>query len=75
MINFQPGLIVHDIRKLVTSDEKKVIASFLEFRLKFLGFYRQPNEISCNEKHSKFNALLGPGVLLIFEIFQIVPQV
>ena len=75
MINFQPGLIVHDIRKLVTSDEKKVIALFLEFKLKFLSFLRQANETSCNGKHSKFNSLLGPGVLLIFEIFESVPQV
>ena len=31
-MNFQPGLIVHDMRKLVTSDEKKVITLFLEFK-------------------------------------------
>ena len=53
---------MHNMRKLVNSDEKRVITLFLEFRLKFLGFLRHPNEISNNGKHSKFN---GPGVLLI----------
>ena len=57
LINFQPDSIVHDMRKLVTSDEKKVITLFLEFRLKFLGFLRHPNEISGNGKHSKFSSL------------------
>ena len=47
---------MHDMRKLVISDEKKVITLFLEFRLKFLGFLRQ-NETSGNGKHSKFSSL------------------
>ena len=53
LINFHPGLIVRDMRKLVTSDEKKVITLFLEFRLKFLGFLRHPNETSDNGKAFK----------------------
>ena len=67
--------MVHNMRKLVTSDGKKVIILFLEFRLKFLGFLRQPNETSGNGKHSKISSLPDPGVLVIFEIFQSVSQV
>ena len=63
------------MRKMVTSDEKKVITLFLESRLKFFGFLRQSNETSGNGKDSKFNSLPGPGGLLIFEIFRSVPHV
>ena len=72
MINFLPGWIVLDMRKLVTSDEKKVITLFLEFRLKFLGFLSQPKETSGNKKRSKFSS--SPG-LQIFETLQSVPQI
>ena len=56
-MNFHPGSIAHDMRKLITSDEKKVITLFLEFRLKFLGFLRHLNETSGKGKHSKFSSL------------------
>ena len=71
MINFHPGSIVHDMHELVTSNEKKVIALFLEFRLKFLDFLSQPNETSGNGKRSKFSFLPGPGVLLILKFLAI----
>ena len=48
---------------------------FLEFRLKFLSFFRKINETSGNGRRSKFSSSPYPGVLLIFEIFQNVPQV
>ena len=63
------------MRKLVTSDEKKVITLFLEFRLKFLGFLWQPKETSGNGKRSNFSSSPGPDALQIFEILQSVPQV
>ena len=43
--------------------------------MKFLSFFRKINETSGNEKRLKFSSLPGPGFLLIFKIFQNVPQV
>ena len=54
---------------------KKIITLFLEFRSKFLGFIRKPNEASGNGKHLKFSSSADPGVLLILKNFQNVPYV
>ena len=43
--------------------------------MKFLSFFRKINETSGNKKRSKFYSSPDPGFLLIFEIFQNVPQV
>ena len=69
-MNFHPGSIVH-MCKLITSDEKKVIILFLEFRLKFLGFLRQPNETLGIGKRSKFSSSLDQ---LLCKFFQSVRQ-
>ena len=58
------------MRKLVTLNEKKVITLFFQFRLSFYDS-QMKLQLLC----SKFSSLLGPSVLLIFEISQSVPHV
>ena len=49
MINFQPGSIVHNMRKLVTSNEKKVITLFFEFKVSSEIFYDSQMKLQITE--------------------------